>query len=233
RGGLGLMYRDLGFDPDPAVDEEGIFDLICGRPYCNLSREPRMQYRTLPFEHPFAALKANPNKALYPQAVLNPARAGWRFWLFFPAVVFKLVRSGMTLRRLSRTFAQPFRDDIIPTFMTEANREAGQDISDLEPAKLLERLNYWIQRTLQDFARDSLKPTALAAVALGNLERALARLLPAQGDASQMDRAQAALRELVMGVRPDPDTDLPGAIGDLAAGRLERTAFLQRFGHRG
>src|SRR5262245_12270459 len=170
RGGFGMMYRDLGFDPDPALDEEGIYDLVCGRPYCNLSREPRMQYRRLPFEHNFAALKVNPNKALYPQAVLNPARAGWRFWLFFPAVVFKLVRSGMTLRRLSRTFAQPFRDDIIPTFMTEANREAGQDISDLEPAKLLERLNYWIQRTLYDFARDSLKPTALAAVALGNLE---------------------------------------------------------------
>ena len=233
RGGFGLMYRDLGFDPDPALDEEGIFDLVCGRPYCNLSREPRMQYRTLPFEHPFAALKANPNKALYPQAVLNPARAGWRFWLFFPAVVFKLVRSGMKLRRLSRTFAQRFRDETIPTFVTEANREAGQDISDLEPAKLLERLNYWIQRTLYDFARDSLKPTALAGVALGNLERALARLLPARGEGSQMDRAQATLRELVMGVRADPDTDLPGAIGDLAAGRLERAAFLQRFGHRG
>ena len=48
-----------------------------------------------------------------------------------------------------------------------------------------------------------------------------------------MERAEAALRELVMGVRPDPGTDLPGAIRDLAAGRLERSAFLQRFGHRG
>ena len=53
------MYRDLGFDPDPALDDEGIFDLVCGRPYCNLSREPRMQYQQLPFEHPFAALKAD------------------------------------------------------------------------------------------------------------------------------------------------------------------------------
>ncbi|HYT87717.1 MAG TPA: PEP/pyruvate-binding domain-containing protein, partial [Gemmataceae bacterium] len=66
-GGFGLMYRDLGFDPDPALDDEGIFDLVCGRPYCNLSREPRMQYRKLPFEHPFAVLKADPSKAVYPQ----------------------------------------------------------------------------------------------------------------------------------------------------------------------
>ncbi len=36
-----------------------------------------------------------------------------------------------------------------------------------------------------------------------------------------------------MGVRPDPESDLPGAVRDLIAGRLERAAFLQRFGHRG
>src|SRR5262249_52764240 len=42
RGGLGCMYRDLGFAPDPALDEVGIYDLACGRPYCNLGREPRM-----------------------------------------------------------------------------------------------------------------------------------------------------------------------------------------------
>src|SRR6185369_7181225 len=95
RGGFGLMYRDLGFDPDPALDEVGIYDLVCGRPFCNLSREPRMQYRSMPFEHPFATLKSHPQRALYPQAVLNPARAGWRFWLALPVTCLKLVRSGI------------------------------------------------------------------------------------------------------------------------------------------
>ena len=37
--------------------DEGVFDLVCGRPYCNLSREPRLHYRDVPFEHSFAALK--------------------------------------------------------------------------------------------------------------------------------------------------------------------------------
>src|SRR5262249_7791978 len=27
KGGYGMMYRDFGFDPDPALDQEGIFDL--------------------------------------------------------------------------------------------------------------------------------------------------------------------------------------------------------------
>src|SRR5580704_125335 len=56
RGGLGLMYRDLGCHPDPALDNDTVFDLVCGRPYCNLSREPLMQFSIFPFEHSFAAL---------------------------------------------------------------------------------------------------------------------------------------------------------------------------------
>jgi pyruvate,water dikinase len=246
RGGFGLMYRDLGFDPDPALDDDGIFDLVCGRPYCNLSREPRLQYRRLPFEHPFAVLKANPAKALYPQAVLNPARARWHFWLLLPAIFFKLIRSGSRLRRASRTFAERFSTEIVPGFVAETEQAAATDWSGLDTPALLERLGYWTSRTLTDFGRDSLKPTALAGIALGNLERALARYLaptrPAGAqspDASPppegtgMQRAQSLLRELVMGVRPDADSDLPGAIRELAEGRLERSLFLKRFGHRG
>jgi phosphohistidine swiveling domain-containing protein len=37
----------------------------------------------------------------------------------------------------------------------------------------------------------------------------------------------------VMGVRPEPEADLAGAVRDLAACRLSRDAFLERFGHRG
>jgi pyruvate,water dikinase len=36
-----------------------------------------------------------------------------------------------------------------------------------------------------------------------------------------------------MGARPDPEADLPGALRELAPGRLQRSAFLDRFGHRG
>ena len=84
RGGFGLMYRDLGFKPDPSLDEDGTYDLVAGRPYCNLSREPRFYAGWLPYEHPFAALKADPQKALYPQPTLNAARFGPLFWLLLP-----------------------------------------------------------------------------------------------------------------------------------------------------
>ncbi len=225
QGGFGLMYRDLGFDPDPELDQEGIYDLVCGRPYCNLSREPRMQNRHVPFEHSFAALKANPAKALYPQPTLNPARAGPMFWLLLPWLTFKLFRSSLKISHLSRTLAYRLGEEVFPTFAMETGREAVQDLSGLDSSALLERLEFWIRRTLVDFARDSLKPTVLAAVALGNLERGLRALGP--------ERTRAALNELSAGARPDPEADLPGALRDLAAGRLERSVFLERFGHRG
>ncbi len=219
------MYRDLGFDPDPALDEEGIFDLVAGRPYCNLSREPRMQYRYLPFEHSFTALKANPSRALYPQPTLNPARAQARFWLLLPWLTWKLFKSAVKLRGLSRTLAAKLRQEVFPAFAAETDQKATKNLASEDSAVLLERLEHWIRRTLIDFARDSLKPTVLAAVAMGNLERGLRNLGP--------ERVRSALGELTLGVRPDPEADMPGALRDLAAGRVERSAFLEKFGHRG
>jgi pyruvate,water dikinase len=236
RGGFGRMYRDLGFDPDPALDEEGIFDLVCGRPYCNLSREPRMQYRRLPFEHPFAALKANPGKAVYPQAILNPAHGGWRFWLGLPVLFFKLWRQSGRLRKVAATFAGRFEQEIVALFLSEVAKEKAADLTALAPAALVERFHYWVRRTLDDFARDSLKPTALAGITLVNLQSALARhLQPARfadrtaGHLQGVERAQAALRELVMGVK----TRLSSAVREAAASRMSRDEFLAQFGHRG
>jgi pyruvate,water dikinase len=242
RGGYGLMYRDLGFDPDPALDRDGIFDLVCGRPYCNLSLEPRMQYRLLPYEHPFALLKKNPNKALYPQAIFNPAKGGVRFFLYrwIPAF-FKLVRGGGRLKRMKREFPGQFEKHVVPAFLGEVERATQEDWSGKSDQQLLDLLEYWIRRTLIDFARDSLKPTVLAADSMGMLERALAqRLQPGRSMAPTEDgkvpglrRAQEALRKLVMGVHPPEGTDLIGGMRALRRGWLSQDEFLKRFGHRG
>jgi pyruvate,water dikinase len=230
RGGFGLMYRDLGFDPDPRLDDVGIFDLICGRPYCNLSREARMHYRHLPFEHNFAAIKAAPNKALYPQPRINPFHAGWQFWLLAPLrlpwTTWRMSRAERRRQRLAGTFPDDFHRRIVPAFDAEVQREQGADYSRLDPPALVARLEYCIQRTLLDFARESLKPTALAAFAMGAIERTLT---PRLGH----DQTQASLRELVMGVHPEEEANVAGAVRDLGDGKLDRATFLKRFGHRG
>jgi pyruvate,water dikinase len=230
KGGYGLMYRDLGFKPATALDDAGVFDLVCGRPYCNLSREPMLYSSWLPYEHPFAALKAHPENAIYPQAVQNPSKAGAMFWLFLPLrLPFLLVgsiRFALRLGNLSKTFAERFRRQILPPYVEAIERELREDLSKLTPAALLERLEFWIHRALVDFARDSLKPTALAAIAIGNLERWLKKGLGPE-------RTKAALGELSMGVQPEGEADFAGALRDVAAGKLDRSLFLERFGHRG
>jgi pyruvate,water dikinase len=230
RGGFGLMYRDLGFDPDPALDDDGVYDLVCGRPYCNLSREPRLHFRLLPFEHNFAALKATPQKALYPQPTINTGRVGWRFWLLAPIIIpramFQMMRAELRQRNMSRDLPKRLREVVFPQFSNEAARAAAEDLTALSAPTLLERLETLIQKTLIDFARDSLRPTALAGLAMGRVERMLASAL---GSA----RTKTALSELVMGVRPDAEADVPGAMRELTTGNLDKTEFLKRFGHRG
>jgi pyruvate,water dikinase len=223
-GGFGQMYRDLGFDPSPALDTEGVFDLVCGRPYCNLSREPLLHHANLPLAHPFAELKADPRRALYPTPRLDWWAAPWSFWLVGWLDLWSLGRASSRQRALLPHFAARFRGEIALPFV--ADLRAMPEPSTLADDALLPALEAVIDRTLVRFARESLKPTALAALALATLEDELASVMPREA-------AVALARELTMGARLDPETDLPGALRDLAAGRLSRAAFLSQFGHRG
>ena len=229
RGGFGQMYRDLGFEPDPCLDDDGFFDLVCGRPYCNLSREARTHYRAIPFEYPFAELKAAPHKALYPTPRINHTRLGWRFWMFLPFTMPRLAlrqtRAVVAQQAFARTFPDDFRTRILPRFNGEASAALRLDLTDLKRQALLELFVYWTGRALDEFGRESLKPTALAALLMAGLETKLVRALGPLG-------AKAAVRDLIMGVHPEADSDVPGAVCNLAAGKMTRDEFLATFGHR-
>jgi pyruvate,water dikinase len=229
-GGFGQSFHDLGYDPDPALNEEGIFDLVCGRPYCNLSREPRLHYRQVPFEHPFEALKRDPRRALYPVPTVNPRRLPWWGWLTFPVagpwVSFTMLRGALRRGQLAKTFAARFRDEIVPAFRQETEPAWQEDMTRLDDAALVRSFEHWCRRTLVDFARDSLKPTVLAALSRAELQRKLAFVLGAA-------RAEQVAWELMGGVNHDPATMLGSGLRDLALGALSREAFLERFGHRG
>jgi len=226
RGGLGMMYRDLGCVPDPLLDHDMVFDLICGRPYCNLSREPLMQFGGLPWEHSFAALQSDQQKAIYPRAALNSSKADAAFWLHLPRVLIRLTRFAWRVRRLNRTFPERFTDEIVPAFSRSIDEEAVRDLNAASTQEFVEHFQRWTQTTVVDFARAAFKPAALAGLALAKLDSALQSPLGPE-------RTQSALAELSQVMHTDPDTHLIGALKDLAQGRLDRAAFLKRFGHRG
>jgi pyruvate,water dikinase len=226
RGGYGLMLRDLGFDPDPIIDEQGFIDLVCGRPYVNLSREPKLYFRDFPSSHPFAALKANPEKAMYPQALPDREKVNARFLIRLPIILWKMISNYSQMQRQSRIWAERLRTQVFPQFADAVSQENKLDLGALTDQELLESLHRWIQTTLNDFARQSLRPSVFAALAMANLEQALKRNLGAEGAAS-------AVREALTGVHPDPEADLPSALERLVRGELSSAEFLDRFGHRG
>lgn len=225
-GATGLMFRDFGLVPDPALADDCTYDLVCGRPYCNLSREPRMTARRVPQAHSFAKLKQNPALALYPQSQFAPLRDGLATLLALPGNIVRLIRASLRISKMSETFAQYFRNELIPRFTDEVEAANKIDPADLNDRELPERFTMWSWRVLVDFGRDSLKPTVFAETAYQSLAHALHRPLGAE-------RARAALGELLRDVRPDPEADFAHALAQLSAGELSQAEFLAHFGHRG
>jgi pyruvate,water dikinase len=162
--------------------------------------------------------------------VTDWSQVGPLFWLLLPlrlpGAVLRSARQVVALGGLGPAFATRFRQQVLPAFLDEVRRAAADNIASLDDTALRGRLEHWVRRTLYDFARDGLKPTVRAAIARENLQRWLQRKLGP-------DRGREAVNELCMGVKPDPEADLPGAVRDLMAGTLDRAAFLDRFGHRG
>lgn len=229
-GAVGQMYRDLGFQPDSALGDESIFDLIAGRPYCNLSREPMLHRGRLPLEHPFDELKADRRRALYPVPKLNPWAFPWTIWLSWPVelplIGWRVWSGDRTRQHLLAGYANTYREQVAPAFLAEAHKANKADVAALTDQQLHDYLRHWTRRTLTDFARESLKPTALASICLTNLEEKLGAVMPAGA-------AKALMQSLVMGVHPGPEADLPAAVRALSDGSLSQAEFLARFGHRG
>jgi rifampicin phosphotransferase len=182
-----------------------------------------MQWGDLPVRHVFADLKTNPGAVPYSAANF---RADGASFMQKVRMIWRSIRGGAKYQARSRVFAQDLRAKTIPEFVTETTAVIKEDWSKLDPAALLKKLEHWIERTLVTFARDSLKPTAFAAGSIATLHRMLDGPLGPE-------RSRLAVAELTAGVRPDADADLPGALADLAAEKIDRAAFVDKFGHRG
>lgn len=217
-GGTGGMYRDFGFEPDAVLGSQSAYDLIGGRPYMNLSREPRMESAKPLAGYPLAAYKKAPHLALDP---VREAPQGLRKWLG----IFRLLKVASRITFENKTFAPTFRA-YLPTFSAEVEQARQRDLTKLDLPTLLRHWAEWTQGTLSRFARMSLKPTLLAQFAWQVLEQQIAKSLGA-------DRARETLTALSQGAKPDPEADLAGGIRELAAGSISREEFLKRFGHRG
>lgn len=224
-GGCGAMNRDLGAEPDPTLGSLSAFDLVAGRPMCNLSRLPRIQFAHPPFEFPFATFKADPRKALDPKPVPNPLQGGLRGLFRLPGTIMRASRIASTSAGLVAPFAEEFRTKLAPAFVARCQAALAEEWSTLSSEVILDRFRTWVDATLVEFARHSLKPTVLADL---SWQKLAAILTPAVGEV----RAAQLLGEVAVGARPDRESDVAGGVQAFSEGQLDRATFLKRFGHR-
>jgi pyruvate,water dikinase len=226
-GGFGAMNRDIGASPDPALGSLSAFDLVGGRPMTNLSRLPRMQFAKPPFDYPFATYKAESRKALDPKPNLNPLAGAGCFlgMLSLPGTMLKLNKLMTATRTQAEQFADRFTKQIAPPFIASAREALARDYSQFDPPGLVREYETWVEKTLVQFARESLKPTVFADLAWSTLFETLKTKL---GE----ERARVAVGELSLGSHPPPDADLAKGFRDLSTGLLDRNTFLAQFGHR-
>jgi pyruvate,water dikinase len=215
RGGYGLMYRDLGYDPDNSLDDEGFIDLVCGRPYVNLSQEPRLYFKDFPFGYDVATLKAHPERAMYPTPTVDRSQMTPGRWLKLPLTMWCMLRAQRRANSLRRGCATRLRSVLFPEMFRRVESDRAVDMTGMSSDELLIRLRSWCDFTLVTFARESLRPAVFAGTLLQQLD------------------AMGIGREAMSDVRPASDTDLGLACQQLATGAIGRDEFVRTFGHRG
>lgn len=227
-GGFGAMNRSLGAKPDPALGSLSAFDLVAGRPMLNLARLPRLQSAHPPFEYPLEEYRRHPERALDPQPRLDPlAGQGCLLGLLrLPATVLRLLRQKVAVQRQMAEFPQRM-PALANAFAEECQRAWQYDWASDPPPRLWQSLGHWIDRTLVQFAAESLKATVFADTLWSELTLLLTPRLGSR------EAARAAVGRLALGAQPPPEADLAAALTQLQTGRLSRDEFLARFGHRG
>jgi phosphohistidine swiveling domain-containing protein len=237
-GGFGLMYCDLGYSPHPELEHRSTYDLIAGRTYCNLTLLPRMQHGEMPYVHRFETLKADPRKAIYPVETFDVSKTSLGFWMKLPLMSIKAWWGESKRQTALRNFAAGFEEKTVPEFVQSVDAAWAEDWSRLSPPELFAKFEDWRKRTLVDFTREALKPTALAAILMAKLQGAFARRFqppgtkPKESETPAEVRAEAAMRALTLGAHPPADADLPHGLEALRSGAMDRATFLRKFGHR-
>lgn len=224
-GGLGKAYRDLGFYPSKKVDRIGILDLICARIYVNLNRETELFFDGFPFTHDFYEMKLFPQQAMYPQAKPDIRRSKASFWLKLPMHIYRMSKAEMKLRKYRSDFDQVLTKEVFPEFQKDVQIEQSKDYSELSDAGLVEKVNEWTQKTLEDFAPKALIATLLAGFSLQKLEATLQKCMGEEDTKRLVNR-------LITGQSGNMTVETNEKLRQVATEQLSLSDFLNVYGHR-
>ena len=219
-GGFGAMYRQAGFQPSPAVDRDGFLDLIAGRVYMDVTRSPQMFCENFPFAYDLQKLLHDPDASQKPPSV--PCGS---FSTRMKASGL-LARASATIRALSESADTDFREKIAPQIKAWVARSRAQNLSALSPEELIALWREREKQVLDVFGPETLLPSLICGMVWADLETFL-------HENFWDEHADALLRLIAAGGKPDYTVIANAELFEVAHGKRTLDSWLASHGHRG
>jgi phosphohistidine swiveling domain-containing protein len=157
-GGLGTLYRGLGYRP-PAG---GFLELVLGRVYADVQREAEFSGFGLPLAVDYDAVASDPTK-LAP--TIDRTRTGLRTFLKLPFALWRLARvNRRTAEPVVRTVAR--FDVALQQFEGWSSEDRDRVLADLAPIDLLRVLESRRRRVFDEFGPEEVRPGFFCGLAM-------------------------------------------------------------------
>jgi pyruvate,water dikinase len=221
RGGLGLLYRKLGYRPSEIVDRDGFLELICGRIYADPRRAAGLFWGALPYEYGTEDILADPQALDGPPRRMNFQRADPFLFARLPGVAWSMLRCAARMKRMRRNVAEEFDKGATPL---ESLEQDWKLYVERDTAGLLDVFDLHRRRVTHDVAAWSLLPGFFGGLALQELTAWLTRLMG--------DEGHALVQQLTSGLDDDITVQQNIELYRVSRGEMPISTFLARFGHR-
>ncbi|MFC1761151.1 PEP-utilizing enzyme, partial [Planctomycetota bacterium] len=225
-GGMGRAFRRLGFKYTRSASAGKAFEVICGRPFLNLSLLIGSMNADLPFVLDVRRALDGGGSGFNPASL--PLKINWRDpgWLALPITGLRWITVvPWRFLRLRKTFRHAYTSEIYPALKEEATQLRGEDLTGLSVAELWERIVILIDRVMGDLAMYHQLSDIFAIGTHGLLRRSVVE--------TYGDRADEVEVQLTTGLCGNFNTESNLALAKVASGKLWLPDFLKEYGHRG
>jgi pyruvate,water dikinase len=224
-GGYGLMYDDFGYAPSKRICERGFLELICGRIYADPDLLAESFGEGMPVKYDHKQILSNPRLMEAAPTVFDSSRADEKFLARLPGLLAGLVRRWRRMKVFRREALDRFNQTVLPAYVEYIKAKQQMDLSGLSTAALLAELNDRLNRVMNDFGRESLRPGFFGGMARAELETKLTQLMGCI-------EGEKLTQILTSGLTGDSTVEQNAMLFRVGKGQVAMEKFLDEYGHR-
>jgi pyruvate,water dikinase len=218
-GGFGAMYRRVGFEPGPAVADDGFLELIAGTIYMDCRRAAEMFFADYPFEYDVELLRTDPEASQQPPSRATGTATDRN------RIHRKLIQVGKQIDAAAETLADELRQTVLPQFSQWCAAQKSRSLQQLDDEELIA---CWLERRQRVF--DKLAPDVfLPSLVEGHLQQQLRQKLAEvcwDRDPDELLQRLSVADGLDATMRSNWD------LQQVAHQTLSLEEWIQRYGHR-